>query len=268
MAERIAYFGLPEADGGVPFVLLNPSAPEQAVLLLGTMGWPASAGTVEHTVTEWSHAAQLVHTAQHHHNLIPVPFHIGMHFVQKSLVDDVPNGWAELWEPLDEGERNTIQLVDPLRSFPTVIDPTTRIESILDQDRGILFGVAEHVVETVFEDVVTVLESPILQKQEDRRARLLKLIAQAADLALDEETRRRWLSALQVTAWMTREQQWTDLSDACWHTALAMQDGRPGSQIPFVRIWVERQLAHTVETAMTMFGPGGPGRKKGTRGEA
>jgi hypothetical protein len=247
-----ACMGLPEPDGGVPFVLMA-CRDESGVLVLGTTGRD---GDVESLVTDPVHAREILNTAQHHHKLLSLPFHVGLHLIERSFAAEPHPGWAALLEVLDEGSLNAARLLDPTRGLSTELDPKVRIESILDQESGIAFGIDEAIVESVFEDLIGVVNSPLVQAEEGRKKRLARIINQAADLALDERCRHRWTEALRSTACLLRDQDMDAMSQACWHTALALQQDRRGSEIPFVRVWVERQLALTVQTAMSMMGPG------------
>ena len=247
-----ACLGLPEPDGGLPFVLLATEM-EQSLIFVGTTG---CMDAIERMDTSKEHGHELFATAQHHHNLIDVPFHVGLSFVEKGLGGFVPDDWASLVEMVDEGVVNAARILDPYRDFPVELDAKVRIETILDEEHGVAFGVDGSVVERVFEDLMSAIQSPILQPAEGRRKRVSKIIDRVADDALDDQSRSRWSNALKATAWITREQQWDAMWKACWHTALAMDQGLKGSQVPFVRVWVERQLALTVQTAMSMVAPG------------
>jgi len=253
-SETLACMGLPEPDGGLPFVLLAIRE-EKAALVLGTAG-SGQQGSIEHLVTDPTNGREILDTAQHHHQLRSLPFHVALHFVEKSFGGVKPPGWEELLATLEEGSLNAARLLDPLRGLPQQLDPSVRIECILEEEGGIAFGIEENVVETVFEDLMGVVNSSIIQRDEGRRRRLAQIINQASDHALDPDTRARWQLTLQAVAWMGQEQGQEALWQACWHTSLALADGRKGSEIPFVRVWVERQLAMTVHTAMSMMGPG------------
>ena len=244
-----ACLGLPEPDGGLPFVLLATEG-DQSVIFVGTTGSGDGTGSIERMETSKKHGHELFATAQHHHNLIDVPFHIGLSFVEHGLNGRVPGGWNSLLLMVDDGVVNSARMLDPYRDFPEELDATVRIETILDEEHGVAFGVDGGVIEQVFEDLMSAIQSPILQPAEGRRKRVAKIIDRVADEALDEQSRIRWITALKATAWMTREQNWDAMWKACWHSALAMAQGLKGSQVPFVRVWVERQLALTVQTAM------------------
>jgi hypothetical protein len=252
--ETIACMGLPEPDGGLPFVLLAIRE-QKAVLVLGTTG-SGEPESIEHLVTDPTHGREILNTAKRHHKLLSLPFHVALHFVEKSFGGVDPAGWEGLLSTLEDGSLNAARLLDPLRGFPEQLDPRTRIESILEEEGGISFGIDEAVVETVFEDLMGVVNSPIIQREEGRRRRLAQIIDQASDRALDKGCRARWLLTLQAVSWMGREQGWEGVWQACWHTSLALAQDRKGSEIPFVRVWVERQLAMTIHTAMSMMGPG------------
>jgi len=86
--------------------------------------------------------------------------------------------------------------------------------------------------------------------------RVPALIALAADQSLDAATRRAWSLALDVLAWRARAAGDVSLSTTARHTSLAIQAGYYGSEVPFVRVWVERALATLVESARAMMGPG------------
>ena len=224
--DPIACVGFPESDGGLPFVLAGFQE-EMGILVLGTTGrGPGVEGETEHLVTTPEHAREIFTTAQHHHNLLSVPFHVAVHFMERSFAAQVPAGWDVLIASLDEGVLNSARLIDPLRGYPDALDTRVRIEAILEEERGIAFGIQEAVVEQVFEDLMGVLTSQVLQSDNGRRIRLAKIIDRASDEALDASSRLRWIHSLQVVAWFGKQQGWDDVWKACWHTALAMEQGR------------------------------------------
>ena len=67
---------------------------------------------------------------------------------------------------------------------------------------------------------------------------------------------------MDVVTILSAQEDRLDLRDAARHTALALRAGTAGADIPWVRVWTERQLAHAVEQLMAMnrrSGPAGQG---------
>ena len=83
-----------------------------------------------------------------------------------------------------------------------------------------------------------------------------EFITQAADDALDKPARQAWSLALDALALRAKLAGDVALAKSARHTSLAIMGGFYGSEVPFVRVWVERGLRLMVESARAMQGPG------------
>ena len=72
------------------------------------------------------------------------------------------------------------------------------------------------------------------------------------DRAFDGHARKTWILAMDVISAIAQVAEWNDVVPAARHNALALRAGRKGSDIPFFRIWAERQLAAVGEMILAV----------------
>ena len=97
--------------------------------------------------------------------------------------------------------------------------------------------------EAGLDDVMAAFTSVLETSEDSRRMRIAEGVKKAANAAVGGQSRRSWVLALNLLAYLARQQEWQSIWPAARATALALEDGRPGADIPFVRLWAERQLA-------------------------
>ena len=78
------------------------------------------------------------------------------------------------------------------------------------------------------------------------------MLLSAVDNAFDGHARTTWILAMDVVSAIAEVADWNDVMTAARHNALALRAGRKGSDIPFFRIWAERQLAAVGEMILAV----------------
>lgn len=257
----LALLALPEGDGTAPFVLVSFEG-ERALVVAGRFG--ASAGIVDAEAGEAPRetARRIAERAQREHRMAPVPPHVLLHFLEGSIRTSgrMPETWADIRGHLDPGLVNTAVLVDPLARQDRVLDRDIldRSPPLAHPGQGVFFELPQAVAEPVFGRILDILQGE--GSEAERTARIGELVAEAATGALEDGRREDWAMAMDVVTVLSAQEDRTGLRDAARHTALALRQGLPGAEIPFIRIWTERQLAHAVEQLMALNRGGGGGQ--------
>ena len=188
-----------------------------------------------------------------------VPVHVVLGFALRALDGKpVPAAWEALWSGLAVGIRNTAQLTDPMRGMSSTLEQKVleQPSALLHPEGPAMYGLDSELVEDIVPQLLDTVSGRDFGDGLSPAERVPALIALAADQSLDAPTRRAWSLALDALAWRARAAGDVSLSSTARHTSLAMQAGYFGSEVPFVRVWVERALATLVESARAMMGPG------------
>jgi hypothetical protein len=159
---------------------------------------------------------------------------------------------------LSDGVRNTAQITNPLRGLDTTLqqDELAVATALLHPEGPAMFGLPAEIVQDIVPQVLDTVAGQDFGDDMTPAARLAALITQAADDALDKTTRAAWSLALDTLALRAQLAEDTALAKSARHTSLAIIGGFYGSEVPFVRVWVERGLRLMVESARAMSGPG------------
>jgi len=258
MSVPVALVGLPQADGYIPFVFVA-FGDGGAAVCAGTFGGYQGAREDQCMETSRSEARRILKQGASQHGLYQVPFHEGLHFALRAFSDGLraPEGWEEFQTWVDPATWRAAKVLDPMAGWPDVLDDDAlhQATAILDPEgKGLVFGLPETVAEGAMEEIFKALSSPLELDDDTRRERIASAVGAAADLAVDGPGQATWTFALQVAAWWFRHLDDGEAEQAAWHAGLALRDGRRGRDIPFIRVWTERQLAVVAETARSMAG--------------
>jgi hypothetical protein len=256
VSAPVALIGLPQPDGYVPFVFVAFGAGGAAVSA-GTFGGYQGAREDECMETSRSEARRILKQGARQHSLFEVPFHEGLHFAMRAFAVGLraPEGWEEFQSWVDPATWRAAKLLDPLVGWPQEVkeDVLQQATSILDPGgKGLVFGLPEEVAQQAMEEIFAALSSPLELDDDARRARISDAICAAADRSMEGPGRATWTLALQVSAWWFRQTGDGEAELAAWQAALALGGGRRGRDVPFIRVWTERQLAVTAEMARSM----------------
>jgi hypothetical protein len=247
MKAPIALVGLPEADGAVPMVLVAGNGP--CSLLAGSLVGGAGIREVEILELEGAAAQAILDRTVGQHGLLPMPLTTALHYLLPEVDPETP-GWVSFLERVEAGALQTARLVDPLARQEK--EPPSGVPApgpLLDPSFGVVFGLSADQVEAF---LVPLIEAV----QHGDRAGLTQIIAQAADDALDGPARARWALALDVLTVRGLSARDFSLARAAHEYRLSIAAGRAGSELPFVRVWVERALQSMAELTLSSVGPG------------
>lgn len=253
----IAIVGLPNMEGYFPFVFVAHDD-NGAVAFAGTAGAGQGFTDADHAHCGRSQARKIVADARKEHRMFEVPPHVALHFLERAFREggQSPKGWAHLTELLDPGMRNTARLLDPMAKQAQELDPQAllHVEPLLDESRGVYFGITEDVSEAAVQELFAIMGSPIEVSEDERNARVAEAIGKAADAAVAGAPRRTWALSMDLVAWLADFGGGAAFAASARHTALALASDLPGSEIPFVRAWTERQLAFATQMVMNQGG--------------
>ncbi len=242
-----ALLGLPEADGAVPF-LVAVAGPGDAAVVAGTV---TAHGLVDPDAGELPTArlADVLERVRADGSLVAVPAHGVVHFLLHAT--EAPEV-AFLLSRLTPGTRNAAQVLDPLRGEAARLDVDALgadTSLLREGDQRVVFGLLPERADAALRPVLSALGAA--GGPAARRDALAVVIDETADAALDAgDGRARWTFALDTLTWRARATGDAALAAGARQTALAIGGGQPGRSIPFVRGWVERQLAHLAQSAL------------------
>jgi hypothetical protein len=250
-----ALLGPGEADGAVPFVIAAPEQDGEVVVVAGLLVGGAGMREVEGNRVPVAAARAVLENSRGQHGLEEVPLHVALYFGDRALREGGTAGpapWTAMWEQVPEGVRSTARLTSPLRRLDKELVPAFlhRCKALVDPEGLVVFGLERDQLAEVVPRVVDTLRSDA--GRPEREQAIAAAVGSLSRSALDAAARQRWGFALDVLSVIFEE---GDAQRAARHTALAMRAELPGDEVPFVRIWVERALASTVELALQLGGP-------------
>ncbi len=260
MTGPLAALGLPEPDSAVPFVLLGAPQPDGAVAVVaGLMHGSEGLREVEGVALPPDEATGVFNRALEHGGLGKVPVHVLLGFALRAIGGQtVPAVWQAAWASLPEGLRNTAQLTDLLKRLPSVLkqEELEAPSALFHPEGPALFGITADLAEDLVPQLLDAVAGTDTGDGLDPRSRIAALITQAADESLTTDSRTAWSFALDTLAFRAQAAGDAALARSARHTSLAISSGYYGSEVPFVRIWVERALQTLVDSARAVAGPG------------
>jgi len=145
-------------------------------------------------------------------------------------------------------------LVDPLSRQEMELDASklANVDSLAEGARRVVFNLEERISGPAVDAVMEVLDSKLSIDDDDKKRRVAREVADAVDLAFEGHARITWTLALDVLSAIAEIAGWDDERQLARHTSLALQAGRKGSDVPFFRIWTERQLAAVGEMILAV----------------
>ncbi len=255
----IGLLGLPEGDGSCPFVLLDLQG-GQASLVAGRASTlegivDAEVGTVPREA-----ASRIAEQVKREHRMATVPGHVLLHVIERAVLESgvQPEAWAEVRDNLDQGLVNTARLVDPLAKQERELDLELldRSTPLAHPKHGVFFELPHEVAEPVFGRILDILQGP--GTPDERSEAIGVIVGETATAAVAGPARAAWSLGMDVVTVLSAQEGQEELRSAARHTALALRSGRAGADIPWVRVWTERQLAHAVEQLMALSRNRGP----------
>ena len=260
MSGPQAALGLPEPDGAVPFVLTGaPGADGLVPVIAGLLDGHTGLRDLDGVALPPAEAAEAFERSLQHAGLGRAPVHVALAFGLRALEGhDAPEAWVQVWSGLADGVRNTAQLTDVLRGLPSALDQSAleAASALFHPEGPAMYGLRPELVEDVVPQLLDTIAGTDFGDGLTPQARIAALISHTADESLDAKARRTWTLALDILAVRASAAGDTALATSARHTALAIAGGYYGSEVPFVRIWVERALRTLVESARAMQGPG------------
>ena len=115
-----------------------------------------------------------------------------------------------------------------------------------------VFNLEERISGPAIDAIMNALTSQLALNEDDKRRRVADEVVTAVSAAFEGHARRTWTLAMDVMATISDAADWQDERRAARHISLALQAGRPGADIPFFRVWTERQLAAVSEMIMSV----------------
>ena len=252
----VGLLGLPQGDGYFPYILVAYNR-GGAIVSAGVAGAGQGFQDADHARVGRSKARQILDNARKDHNLVEVPVHIALHFCERAFEEgggERPHGWSQLLGSIEEGTKNTARLVDPLSRQDATLDTQKmkQVDPLLEGDHRVVFSLEDRISGPAVDAVMEVLDSQLSVDDEDKKRRVAAEVASAVDTAFDGHARTTWTLAMDVVSAIAEVAEWNDVMLAARHTSLALRAGRRGSDIPFFRIWAERQLAAVSEMILAV----------------
>lgn len=252
----VGLLGLPQGDGYFPFILLSHSD-GGACVTAGVAGSVQGFQDSDHAHVGRSKARDIVANARKDHNLVEVPFHVALHFCERAFDEggsNRPHGWGHMLSSVPEGTQNSARLLDPLAEQEQELDMASLndLDSLLEGEHRVVFNLEDRISGPAVDSVMEILSSQISVDDDDKKLRVAREITVAVDEAFEGHNRQTWTLALDVLSAISAVAGWESERKAARHTALALRAGRKGSDIPFFRIWTERQLAAVSEMVLAV----------------
>ena len=252
----IGLIGLPQGDGYFPYVLVAFSR-DATTLCAGVAGSGQGFQDADYAQVGRTKAKAVIANARRDHNLVEVPFHVALHFCQRAFSEGgagQPDGWSYMLATVPEGVQNAARMLDPLAKQDSELDSDVlhQIDALLDGPRRIVFNLEERISGPAVDAVLAALTSTLAINDDEKRKRVADEVVTATNAAFEGYARKTWTLAMDVLTAISEIAGWKEEQRAARHISLALQSGRPGADIPFFRIWAERQLAAVSEMIMSV----------------
>jgi hypothetical protein len=252
----VGLIGLPQGDGYFPFILVAHNR-DGACVCAGVAGSGQGFQDSDHAHVGRSKAREIIENARSDHNLVEVPFHVALHFTERAFDEGggrQPHGWAHMLSSVPEGTRNSARMLNPLQKQEAELDAEAlhELDALCDGEHRVVFNLEERISGPRVDAVLNALTSMVEVDEASRRQRIADEVVSAANEAMDGHARQTWTLAMDVIASISEIAGWEAERKAARHTALALSTGRPGADIPFFRMWIERQLAAVSEMIMSV----------------
>ena len=252
----VGLIGLPQGDGYFPYILIAFSR-DSTCVCAGVAGSGQGFQDADHAHLGRSKAKSVIANARRDHNLVEVPFHVALHFCQRAFAEGgsgEPHGWSHMLSSVPEGVQNAARMLDPLAKQDAELDSDIlhQIDTLLDGPRRIVFNLEERISGPAVDAVLGALTSTLAVNDDEKRKRVADEVVTATNKAFDGHARQTWTLAMDVLTAIAEVADWKEEQRAARHISLALQAGRPGADIPFFRIWTERQLAAVSEMVMSV----------------
>ena len=246
----VALLGLPEADGSIPFLMAG-FQDENAVVFVGTASGGEGYVELDQGVTPLKDAHVLVDAIRKEHGLTDVPPHVALHFLDRAFESGGkrPEHFNVLVDMIDEPTRLSAEILDPFAGLDGELERNALVQlgPLADERFGVFFGLPEIAIQNGLEETVQAVTSQVELNDDARRRRLKTVVQKTATQTLQGPLRNTWILALDVLTWMANLKGWAEVIRPARHTSLALQAGMDGGDIPFFRLWTERQLALVAE---------------------
>jgi hypothetical protein len=255
LPQPVGLLGLPQSDGYFPFILVAHSE-DGACVCAGVAGAGQGYQDADHGHVGRSQARDIIASAQGDRNLHELPFHVALSLCERAFSEGgrgAPHGWSHMLDSVPEATRSSARLLDPMQRQATKLDRTAlaQVDCLTEGDGRVVFGLDEKASGPAIEACIAALTSQVEVDNDDKRRRIAGVVKQATTAALTGHARQTWELTMDVIAVIGESSQNQALQAAARHTSLALADGLDGSDIPFFRIWVERQLAAVSELVMS-----------------
>ena len=254
--EPISLLGLPQGDGYFPFILSVHSR-DGAIVMAGVAGSGQGFQDSDQAYVGRSKAREIIDNARRDHNLVEVPFHVALHLTERAFAEGggrQPEGWRSMLAAVPEGTRNAARMLDPLQRQEQELDSAVlhEFESLADGAHRVVFNLEERISGPRIDAVLAAMTSSIEVDEDSRKKRIADEVASAANEVMDGHARQTWTLAMDVVACISEVAGWDAERRLARHTSLALSAGRPGADIPFFRVWIERQFAAVTEMILSV----------------
>lgn len=251
--EPRALIGLPEEDGYIPFLLASYGE-EEACLSGGAAGPVQGFRDDDHGHTGRGQARKVLDNAQGHHTMYEVGFYEAVAMLERAFEAGGgarrPGGWGHLLSHVDADTLAAARQLDPFRGLATELDVDAlhRPEPLLHGRFAVVYTGPTELMAGFLEQAMNVVTEG--GDPDERRARIEQVVDQAATTSLDGPQRSSWAWGLNVMATLASRAGDLETSRVARATALALEQGLPGQDIPWARELINRQLSWVVEMVL------------------
>ncbi len=254
--DPVGLIGLPQGDGYFPFILLAHNR-DGACVCAGVAGSGQGFQDSDQAYVGRSKARDIADNARRDHNLVEVPFHVALHFTERAFAEGggrQPEGWSRMISAVSEGTRNAARMLDPLQRQEQELDSDAlhNFQALADGEHRVVFNLEERVSGPRIDAILTALTSSVEVDEASRKKRIADEVAHAANEVMEGHARQTWTLAMDVVACIAEIAGWDAERKLARHTSLALSAGRPGADIPFFRVWIERQFAAVTEMILSV----------------
>ena len=226
--------GLPEADASLPFAMIA-EARDNVFIFTGLAGGTGKSPKPDLLVVNEKESKAILSSLESSLTVVsPKYFH---EFMERAWESAPPEEFVELKALLPPPESKELPEYDVQMAIATA--------PLMNPETGVFFQLSQH----NYQQGIAAIYMAFQNATDTQKKIIDAAVDVTSDMAIDTHKARIWQLAMEVTGLIASTNGNELVSKVALQNATAFSMGLSGSEIPFVRAWVNQQLASAVAMA-------------------
>ena len=235
-----SFLGYPEPDGGCPFSVIVPLQ-GQWLLVAGIFNTATGLRDLESSLFTDVTEIQLVEHLREN-ALVEVVYSYFLWILNRCLLKEESTEELEIINIMGVAEEPSHRTIEFERSAAVQTAP------LMHPETGVYYPLQKDILSDGIKGLIVAL-----QNTEDVQRKIIDAsVDTCADLSLNGDLRERWANVLDALSLIYLSQQKDKELSVAQQNRLALDLGLSGMAVPFIRDWVNQQLANALAIAQLM----------------